>query len=106
MISPEVFPGFDLLYRSLLNCVHVCMYDYSCSSPPSKETCKPLLECILHIGDSGKILTTKGTKLHPFYLKWLSFLQETNFVILTSNSNTIARKECNICQKEIASNGF
>lgn len=30
---------------------------------------KTLLECILHIGDSGKILTTKGTKLHPFYLK-------------------------------------
>ena len=73
MISPEVFPGFDLLYRSLLNCVHVRMIIPVHHLPQKKHanlssqlSCcvKTLLECILHIGDSGKILT----KLHPFYL--------------------------------------
>lgn len=63
MASPEVFPGFDLLYRSLLNCVHVCMIIPVHHLPQKKHAnlssqlpcrVKTLLECILHIGDSGK----------------------------------------------------
>ena len=63
MISPEVFPGFDLLYRSLLNCVHVRMIIPVHHLPQKKHAnlssqlpccVKTLLECILHIGESGK----------------------------------------------------